>query len=229
MVSKPLSFLTRMVFPSQCHLCGNLLFVEEQSLCQICLEQLPRTTHIINRKLNALGSTVNSPFSAALSFDGEVKTLCYALKYGGNFILAKQLGRHILAPHLIQRTPAPHLILCPIPIHPRRLRRRGYNQSLFLARGCALGLQAAGRNALVMELLVKREHRKSQIHFSQYARWGNAAGAFALNDQRAPEGALVVLIDDTVTTGSTLLLAGELLKQHVPKMQLYLLALAKED
>ena len=80
-----------------------------------------------------------------------------------------------------------------------------------------------------MELLVKREHRKSQVHFSQFTRWGNAAGAFALNDQRAPEGALVVLIDDTLTTGSSLLAAGELLKQRDPKLQLYLLALAKED
>ena len=229
MVSKPLSFLTRMVFPSQCHLCGNLLSLEEQSMCQICLIRLPRSTHLANAVLKHLGSTIDAPFSAALSFDGEVKVLCYVLKYGGNFILAKQLGRHILAPHLLQRTTAPHLILCPIPVHPRRLRRRGYNQCLFLARGCARGLQAAGRSVQIMELLVKREHRKSQVHFSQYTRWGNAAGAFALNDQRAPEGALVVLIDDTLTTGSSLLAAGELLKQCDPKMQLYLLALAKED
>jgi predicted amidophosphoribosyltransferase len=184
---------------------------------------------MVNHQLQPLGATIASKFSAALSFVGEVQILCYALKYGGNYPLAQSLGRHVLAPHLLERTSAPHLILCPIPIHPRRLRRRGYNQSLFLARGCALGLKAAGRNAQVMELLVKREHRNSQVHFSQYTRWSNAAGAFALNDQRAPEGALVVLIDDTLTTGASLLAAGELLKQRDPKMQLYLLALAKED
>jgi len=229
MVSKPLSFLTRMVFPSQCHQCGTLLSPSEQSVCQICLDHLPRTTHLLNHQIQPLGATIGASFSAALSFDGEVQILCYALKYGGNYPLAQCMGRHILTPHLLQRTSAPHLILCPIPIHPRRLRRRGYNQSLFLARGCALGLQAAGRSAQVMKLLVKREHRKSQVHFSQFTRWGNAAGAFALNDQRAPEGALVILIDDTLTTGSSLLAAGELLKQRDPKMQLYLLALAKED
>lgn len=229
MVSKPLSFLTRMVFPSQCHQCGTLLDIHEQSVCQICLDQLPRTTHLLNHQLQPLGATIGALFSAALSFNGEVQILCYALKYGGNYPLAQSLGRHILAPHLLQRTPAPHLILCPIPIHPRRLRRRGYNQSLFLARGSARGLQSAGRSAQVMELLAKREHRKSQVNFSQFTRWGNAAGAFALNDQRALRGALVVLIDDTVTTGSSLLAAGGLLKQRDPMMQLYLLALAKED
>lgn len=229
MLPTQLRFLTSLVFPSQCHLCGAIMQTHEQSVCQICLDRLPRTTYLMNSQLQPLGATIGSNFSAALSFVGEVQILCYALKYGGNYPLAQCLGRHILAPHLLQRTSAPHLILCPIPIHPRRLRRRGYNQSLFLARGCALGLQAAGRSAQVMELLVKRKHRKSQIHFSQFTRWSNAAGAFALNDQCAPEGALVVLIDDTLTTGSSLLAAGELLKQRDPKMQLYLLALAKED
>ena len=100
MLSKPSRLLTRLVFPSQCHQCGNLLFLHEQSVCQICLDHLPRTTHLLNHQLQPLGATIGASFSAALSFDGEVQILCYALKYGGNYPLAQCLGRHILAPHL---------------------------------------------------------------------------------------------------------------------------------
>ena len=78
MLSKPSRLLTRLVFPSQCHQCGNLLFLHEQSVCQICLDHLPRTTHLLNHQLQPLGATIGASFSAALSFDGEVQILCYA-------------------------------------------------------------------------------------------------------------------------------------------------------
>ncbi len=230
MVSFTLSFLTRVIFPAQCHHCSTLLSPVEQSLCQICIASLPRPTIINSLKLKKLGVSIGVQFSTALTFDHPVQLLCYKLKYGGNYPLGQDLGQHILAPHLLERTKAQSILLCPIPIHPRRLRRRGYNQSLALARGCALGLKAGGRNATVVELLEKSGERQSQIEFDQYTRWGNASGAFRpKKNQRAPGGALVVLVDDTVTTGASLLSAAEALLQWDPKLDLYLLALAQES
>ncbi len=230
MVSFTLSFLTRIVFPAQCHHCGTLLTPVEQSLCQICIASLPRPTIINSLKLKKLGESVGVQFSSALTFDHPVQLLCYKLKYGGNYPLGQELGQRILAPHILEHTNAQSILLCPIPIHPRRLRRRGYNQSLALARGCALGLKDGGRNATVVELLEKSGERQSQIAFDQYTRWSNASGAFRpKKNQRAPGGALVVLLDDTVTTGASLLSAAEALLQWDPKMDLYLLALAQES
>ena len=115
-----------------------------------------------------------------------------------------------------------------MPVHLRRLLKRGYNQSEALARGAIQGLIEAGIKARYEDLLQKTAHRKSQINFDPYHRWGNTKETFSAKKKRVPEDALIFIVDDTVTTGSTLVRAAEAVLQAYPNAEVHLLALAQE-
>ena len=235
MFSKALSFLTRAVFPQRCLQCNNVLSILEQSLCQFCLCSAPRLDSIAAQRTMLLSSTLPTrkatTFQAALYFTGPVQIYCYSLKYGSNYTLGVVLGNHFLAPLIIsslagQRRP---VVLTAMPVHLLRRFKCGYNQSEALARGALSGVRKAGYDVCFEELLTKTAHRKSQIHFDPFQRWKNTKGALQTTKQkRIPKDALIFIIDDTITTGSSLLRAAEAVLHDYPEAEIHLLALAQE-
>jgi ComF family protein len=119
----------------------------------------------------------------------------HALKYRGRRVVANALG-HLLA----ERYPfAPTALLVPVPLHRVRLRDRGYNQALLLARvlGRARRLQVAAR------VLRRRRPTRAQPGLTAAERARNLAGAFEVRLPAAVAGRQVVLVDDVMTTGTT--------------------------
>lgn len=235
MFSKALSFLTRAVFPQRCLQCNNVLSILEQSLCQFCLCSAPRLDSIAAQRAMLLSGTLptrkTAAFRSALYFTGPVQIYCYSLKYGGNYSLGVVLGKHFLAPLIVstlagQRRP---VMVTAMPVHLWRRFKRGYNQSEALARGALSGVREAGVDVYYEELLKKTAHRQSQINFDPFQRWNNTKGAFrTTKKKRVPRDALIFIIDDTVTTGSSLLRAAEAVLHNYPKAEVHLLALAQE-
>ena len=235
MFSKALSFLTRAVFPQRCLQCNVVLSILEQSLCQFCLCSAPQLDSIAAQRTMLLSSTLPTrkatTFRAALYFTGPVQIYCYSLKYGSNYTLGVVLGKHFLAPQIIsslagQRRP---VVLTAMPVHLWRRFKRGYNQSEALARGALSGVREAGVDVCFKELLTKTAHRKSQIHFDPFQRWNNTKGALqTTKKKRIPKDALIFIIDDTITTGSSLLRAAEAVLHDYPEAEIHLLALAQE-
>ena len=234
MFSKGLSFLTRAVFPQRCLQCDVVLSILEQSLCQFCLCSAPRLDSIAVQRTMLLSSTLPtsraSTFRSALYFTGPVQIYCYSLKYGSNYSLGVVLGTHFLAPLIVstlagQRRP---VVVTAMPVHLWRRLKRGYNQSEALARGALQGVREAGIDVHYRALLKKTAHRKSQIHFDPFHRWSNTKGALQATKKRVPKDALIFIIDDTVTTGSSLMRAAEVVLQAHPKAEVHLLALAQE-
>ena len=224
-----LSFLTSLVFPNHCLLCEDLLRPEEQSVCQICLAAQPRCSFLEHQRLERISSTIEAHFSAVLINCPSVSTLCHNLKYGGHPRMARHLGYHFLGRAIASAHS--NIVLVPMPVSKRRRRRRGYNQSEGLAQGCLKKLSESGYRATVVLLLEKHAHRKSQIEVDPFERWTNPRGSLRVRQkikQRIPRDALLVLIDDTVTTGSTLLYAAEVVREAFPEQPLHLLALALE-
>ncbi len=225
-----LSFLTSLVAPKHCLLCEGLLRPAEQSVCQICVDAQPRCSPIELERLKRVSNTANASFHAPLINTPSVSTLCHSMKYGGNLWLARQLGREIMGPSLkVINTQT--VILIPMPISKKRLRTRGYNQSEQLAKGCLTFIKDHGINALILPVLEKIHDRKSQVEMSPFERWTNPRGSLRVSQkikQRIPRDALLVLIDDTVTTGSTLICAAEVIRKEFPEQPLHLLALALE-
>lgn len=179
--------LLHIVQEPHCTTCGHPFFgaVEENRGCVHCEALAPRF---------ATGKT-------AVLLKGPGRALVHALKY--------RHGLHVLDDirELMRRTPGypGHVrgkVLVPVPLHPRKLRERGYNQSLLLAE-CAAA--AAGDPTPVAELLVRKIDTASQTNFDRATRQANLKNAFAL----AP-GAVIhrghhyLLVDDVFTTGSTL-------------------------
>ena len=224
-----LSFLTRTVFPSHCLLCEGLLDYNEQRVCQVCVDTQPICNSLDLARLTPLASNLGCTLNVALINTPSVSKLCYSLKYGSNPWLGVRLGEYFLSP-MIEKIHKSEVVLIPMPVSRKRRRRRGYNQCDMLAKGCKKGVAAAGVCAEILAVLEKNSHRKSQIHFDPFQRWTNAKGTFSViqKKQRIPKDALLVLIDDTVTTGSTLIHAAEALRDSFPINPLHLIALAVE-
>ncbi len=224
-----LSFLTSLVFPNHCLLCEDFLRPKEQSVCQICLAAQPRCSVLERQRLERISSTIEANFSAVLINCPSVSTLCHNLKYGGHPRMSRHLGYHFLGPAIASAHR--DIVLIPIPVSKKRRRQRGYNQSEGLAQGCLRKLRELGYKAQVVALLEKHAHKKSQVEMDPFERWTNPRGSLRVRQkikQRIPRDALLVLIDDTVTTGSTLLYAAEVIRESFPEQPLHLLALALE-
>jgi ComF family protein len=130
----------------------------------------------------------------------------HELKYRNLRALAGLLGR-LLNDYLLDN-PVPGEVLVPVPLHPKRLRERGYNQSRLLAK--ELGKLAA--LPVVDDCLVRERYSLPQARTSSVVeRRGNVAGAFACRHRRL-EGKQVLLIDDVSTSGATLDACARVLK-----------------
>lgn len=167
--------------PPTCRLCGDpLLPGEYGDLCRAC-RRAPLSIDGIR--------------SVSLH-QGALRHAVHGLKYRRQRDLAVPLGR-LLRDYLATH-PLPGDALVPVPLHPSRLRERGFNQSVLLARA------AATANLPVVEDCLQRvRSTQAQMTLGREARRRNVAGAFACRDDRL-RGRRALLIDDVCTTGATL-------------------------
>ena len=144
---------------------------------------------------------VRAPYLMA----GQLRDLVYGLKYRGLTSWAPRMGE-LMAAHLDSHTVGFDVVL-PVPLHRRRERERGYNQSELLAR-------TVGRLAGVTvepQLLRRRRHTPPQVSMSSIdERRGNMDGAFECADYL--DSRRVLLVDDVVTTGATMAACSGALK-----------------
>ncbi len=182
-------------FPVSCVLCGK----GDSHLCDSCRQSLPIAPKHIPRPSAALDSiTICANYE-----DQRIQKLIVAYKFNGLKELSVPLGK-------VLRTAAPTLqpetVIIPIPLHRRRERTRGFNQSTLLAKEVA---QATG---LRLDTQLKRiRARRPQHTLHRAERLSNLKGAFSYSDA-AP--AHILLIDDITTTFSTLNEAAIELRKH---------------
>lgn len=138
------------------------------------------------------------PALAAVAYAEPLSNAIHRFKYGARPDLAAQLAG-IAGSALQQLDPAPHTILVPVPLHPRRLAERGYNQSALLAK------QLSRRHRLGFAPLALRRTRPTdqQVGRNRQERWANVEGAFVVRQPGSVSGRDVVLVDDVLTTGAT--------------------------
>jgi competence protein ComFC len=178
-----------------CHACGRPLSHTGPGLCPLCARQAPSLT---------------DSFAVAYS-TGVIRSAIHKLKYSDQSRLAEPLAE--LLAGWWRDYPLPADVIIPIPLHPRRERERGYNQSALLAR--RLG-QAIG--APVDETSLSRvRDTQPQVGLGHIARRENVSGAFQCTEG-ALAGRRVLLIDDVTTTGATLEAAAHALKEAGARM-----------
>ncbi len=216
-----------LIFPLHCLSCrreGGVICAEctlglkrlEQPYCQKCAQ--PSTSGICYwcRAEPPAFDSLRAPFL----FEGPVREGVHRLKYRGHRVIAAAFA-DMLA-DFYERAPIEADLVVPVPLHPRRLRRRGYNQSSLLARQLAkdVGLEFSD------SMLVRSRDSAPQVEAkSGTDRRGSVAGAFAAREEC--DGLSVLLVDDVATTGSTLSECAAALKASGAR-SVRALALARE-
>jgi len=193
-----------LIYPDTCMACGDGLVSGEEWICLYCLMKLPET-HMKNKPEENiimdkfLGKVQITGALSAFWFDkgGILQPIVHALKYKGKKDLGLRMGR--VMGGLIQESYWKHQVnfLVPVPLHPSRKRRRGYNQAEVLAQGIAevSGIQ------LKTNLLVRTSNNITQTGKSKEARWDNVKEIFSCTEQVSGG---IMIVDDVITTGSTL-------------------------
>jgi ComF family protein len=209
-----------LLFPPRCHACHAGLPAHRQpQLCSGCREQVIFLSAPLcvccGRQLQELpgpadrlcGDCLHSrpPFDSARSlvlYGPPVSTLLHRLKFQGDAATAR-----VLAGLGQPETVACDLII-PVPLHPSRLRARGLNQSLVLARR----FFPAERDKIVLNLLSRQKKTIAQTGLDGRQRRRNLKGAFSVTRPAAVQGRSILVIDDVFTTGTTLAECAQTLK-----------------
>ena len=203
--------LRELFFPRRCVVCGNYLRIEEKDVCGACLEELPLTWQwdiVQNAAFERLARRLDVEDAAALLFFGaesDYRKILYAIKYGGRRKLGRRMGA-LLGTFLSgSRAFGGCQAVVPVPLHPLRRWKRGYNQAEEIARGVA---EAMGL-PLETSLLKRRRYTKTQTKLSGAAKTKNVQGAFQVDSNRSAQLQQqgirhLLLVDDTLTSGSTL-------------------------
>jgi ComF family protein len=196
-----------VVFPRVCHACRSALPPDLSHACHACREALVPVDEWDDayrdafRRLTADGSV--GEFVAAWYFEreGPLRALMHALKYGGVTSVGREFGR-VLGRRVCEAGLGDAGILVPLPLHPSRMRERGFNQCTCIAKGIA---EVTGR-PVNTGILRRARFTPSQTPLGVAARGENVRGAFALRlgARRFVEGETILLVDDVVTTGATM-------------------------
>ena len=221
--------LLSLLFPRLCYACGNHLLRNEYLICTECHVLIPRTNYHLdseNPVAKLFWGRCLIEKAAAFSFynrGSRIRNLIHCLKYKGIKEIGIELGKiYGLILKSSGFTEGIDMII-PVPLHPSRQRVRGFNQSDSIAEGISAvtGLPVDGR------ALARISVSGTQTKRSRYERWANVEGIFMATDIESIKGKHILLVDDVITTGSTLeSCASELLKIDGVKVSVTALACA---
>jgi len=202
----PMSDFINLMFPDLCVVCGVNLQKNEHQLCLTCLHDIPRTNyHLIVDNPIERKFWGKVPIHRATSYfffqkGSSFQKLLHILKYQGNKEIGELLGKYAAMDLLDSPDFASVDLIIPVPLHPQKYRLRGYNQSEWIGKGISDILNKPVNTTSLQRI---RENT-TQTQKSVYERYENTEGIFQLCNKTELEGKHVLLIDDVLTTGSTL-------------------------
>lgn len=221
-----LGSILEFIFPRQCHICGVTLGDTERYICATCLSRMPRT--LFHRQPdNAMEQRFMGqfPYRQATghffySRGSELAVLMHDLKYHRFPGLARYLGEVVATELLPTGFLSDIDVVVPVPMHPLKQARRGYNQTIEIARG----ISRVTSIEVAQNLRAVKGHR-TQTSMTLEQRLKNTQGVFGVRRPDELDGQGVLLIDDVCTTGATLSAAATALTEACPNIELSLLTL----
>ena len=219
-----------LLFPQLCPACGESLMANEQVICTSCQYSLPLTNFHLqpdNIVARQFWGKVNLQAAYALYYftkGGKVQNLVHHLKYKGMQQIGHAVG-NIAGGQLVKNDVFYSAdVIIPVPLHKKRLKQRGYNQSTCFAEGLAQKLNATVED----NNLVRVTATETQTHKSRFARFENMQEVFTVKNPERLANKHILLVDDIITTGSTLEACGaELLKIKGLKLSVAAIAYAE--
>ena len=199
------SFLS-LLFPHCCVACGNALVRGEECICTLCNMNLPRTNYHL-RKDNPVEQVFwgKIPLEHATSFffyrkGSDFRQILHQLKYGGQKEVGAIMGRYMASELLASGFFQGIDCIIPIPLHKQKQRIRGYNQSEWIARG----ISVVTGIPINTEAVIRQKNTETQTRKSVFGRWENVEGIFELQGSDSLVGQQVLIVDDVLTTGATI-------------------------
>lgn len=194
-----------LLFPRCCVVCGAPLAKGEECICAMCNIDLPRTDYHL-WKDNPVERQFwgKIPLGRATSFffyrkGSDFRQILHQLKYGGRKEIGAIMGRYMAAELKGSGFFEGIDMIIPVPLHKKKERIRGYNQSEWIARGIA----AVTGIPVNKDLVVRRINTETQTRKSLLQRWENVEGIFEQNHSESLAGKHVLIVDDVLTTGAT--------------------------
>jgi len=204
-----------LFYPRVCAACGNSLFKHEEILCTYCLYHLPKTNFHLQKDTpldQVFWGRAKFTNTAALYIfqkKGKVQHLVHQLKYKGRpdigIYLGKLLGNDLAKTDAFKDVTK----VVPVPLHPGKLRKRGYNQS----EQIAIGLASALHIEMDSTSFIRAINTETQTRKSRFARWENVKEIFKVNRMDKLANQHILLVDDIITTGATIESAAHILTE----------------
>ncbi|WP_343747194.1 phosphoribosyltransferase family protein [Fluviicola sp.] len=236
MLTKPASVfnkwtrdLLHVLYPQNCLICRHEFNQSKLAVCPVCISELSYTNFEAYSEATNLdklfwGRVDLSGTYALLRFKQQNSTqqILHELKYGNNPEIGLHFGRELGT--ILKQLPAFSDMdaLIPVPLHPKKEFIRGYNQAEIICKGIT---QASGVS-LRKDLLKRTSFTESQTKKNRVSRWDNMQNRFALRTQQEHNLQHLVVVDDVVTTGSTLETCVRILRNQFPKAKISIAVLA---
>jgi ComF family protein len=206
-IKNKISFISNsfidIVYPNDCVICKTHLLHNENYLCLTCRFDLPyinnsQQTQDSLQKLFWGRINVQKVY-ALLNYQkgNQTQKILHLLKYKDKTKLAEYFGEKLA--HTIKRNDIFDFIV-PVPLHPKKLKIRGYNQSTIISKGVKKVLNVNINESVLM----RKSFNKSQTNFSKFDRWGNVNSIFKIINSKPFINKHILLIDDVLTTGATI-------------------------
>ncbi len=197
-----------LLFPEDCLACHELLARGETTICTHCRVNLPYTnSHLLTGSKSELLSRFYNkvPVKHVLAFlsftrSGRVQQLLHALKYKGHEEIGEVLGTWYGADLKEHHYQEQFDLIIPVPLHRKKLRKRGYNQSDSFARGLSQVLGILWQP----DVLERLADTRTQTKKTRLERWQNVGQLFTVAKPELVKNQRILIVDDVMTTGATL-------------------------
>lgn len=223
------SDIFRLFFPERCAVCGRELPAGAELVCPHCQWDMPLTGYCrehdnpVARKFWGLLPVEEASSMMFFIRNSPYRELIHRFKYSGQWGISRTLGEwygeQLRQSGLYDGVDT----LIPIPLHHRRMLSRGYNQSEYIARGIAKTLACPVECGNVVRSNYNRSQTKTRDHND---RWDNVEGIFSIRHPEKLSGKHLLLVDDVLTTGATLVSCAETILKTVPDCRISIATLS---